>query len=621
MPGNDLINDVSVPGGAANPLDGFYRFDGSARAFWSRFLELARDQAQAAAAYLFLKTNRGDEAAWKAHGRAPESGAAGLPRLAEPLDTVLERAAQPEPQLESSAGRRPTTIAVFALDTGAGPRTSPARLVLVYPETDIDTVRPLLGKVALLADRPAIFQQARTLRQAWEERETLTRVLDLMLLLNREERFLPSALTTCNELVDRIRAERVSLGWHHNSQVRLQAMSHAEKFEHKMELVRLMELAMEETVDQDEVVAWPLAESSPLVDRDHAQYAGESGVRYLCSVPLRARGEVQAVLFFERSDAPFSADEQLRMELYADQLGPVLADRREQDRWWGGRFYHGLRRRAAKLVGVRHTGWKLAGGLAAIALGVLLFGHMDYRLEAPFTLKSGNVRFVTAPFDGYLDKVMVEVGDRVEKSDLLCRFDTQELLLDKAETGADYTKLVRDMERRRAEGELAEMRIMQAQAEQVKARLERIDYRLEQAAVEAAFTGVVVSGDLREQEGSRFQTGDELFRLARLDTLFAEAQLEEAAIDELPAGTTGYLRFKSRPAQTFPITVQRVEPVAQTEEAGNVFAVRLHLPDGRPAWWRPGMSGVAHLDAGERNILWILTHRTMDYLRMNVFWW
>jgi len=36
-------------------------------------------------------------------------------------------------------------------------------------------------------------------------------------------------------------------------------------------------------------------------------------------------------------------------------------------------------------------------------------------------------------------------------------------------------------------------------------------------------------------------------------------------------------------------------------------------------WWRPGMSGVAKLDAGTRTPLWIATHRTLDYLRLR--WW
>lgn len=37
-------------------------------------------------------------------------------------------------------------------------------------------------------------------------------------------------------------------------------------------------------------------------------------------------------------------------------------------------------------------------------------------------------------------------------------------------------------------------------------------------------------------------------------------------------------------------------------------------------WIRPGMSGVVKIDAGKRSILWILTHKVVDFLRL-YFWW
>jgi len=193
--------------------------------------------------------------------------------------------------------------------------------------------------------------------------------------------------------------------------------------------------------------------------------------------------------------------------------------------------------------------------------------------------------------------------------------------LEKAVTQSDHLRLVREAERRRAENELAEMRIIQAQADQVEAELDRINYRLNQATITAPFRAVVVEGDLKEQVGSRFSTGEELYRLARLDELYAQVRVSEADIDEITEGMAGSLIFKSRPDMRFPFRVHRVEPVAQTEEPGNIFVVRGRLEYGDEDWFRPGMSGIAKLDAGERSILWILSHRTVDYLRLHVFWW
>ena len=37
-------------------------------------------------------------------------------------------------------------------------------------------------------------------------------------------------------------------------------------------------------------------------------------------------------------------------------------------------------------------------------------------------------------------------------------------------------------------------------------------------------------------------------------------------------------------------------------------------------WWRPGMTGLARIDVGQRSIAWILTHRMLDNLRL-LLWW
>ena len=80
------------------------------------------------------------------------------------------------------------------------------------------------------------------------------------------------------------------------------------------------------------------------------------------------------------------------------------------------------------------------------------------------------------------------------------------------------------------------------------------------------------------------------------------------------------MAFVSQPKLKFPIEVERIDPVAVAEEEGNVFLVRALLSEGAGEWWRPGMSGVSKINVGKRNVLWILTHRTIDFLRMFLWW-
>jgi hypothetical protein len=97
-------------------------------------------------------------------------------------------------------------------------------------------------------------------------------------------------------------------------------------------------------------------------------------------------------------------------------------------------------------------------------------------------------------------------------------------------------------------------------------------------------------------------------------------KVDERDIHEIKQNDTGEIAFVSRPDLKFPIIVQRIDPVAAAEEEGNMFPVRAVFPEDIGGWWRPGMSGVAKINVGKRNVLWILTHRTIDFLRIFLWW-
>ena len=140
------------------------------------------------------------------------------------------------------------------------------------------------------------------------------------------------------------------------------------------------------------------------------------------------------------------------------------------------------------------------------------------------------------------------------------------------------------------------------------------------AEVKAPFAGIVVEGDLEELLGAPVKKGDVLFKVALLEKMYAELKIDERDVHEVVEEASGEISFVSRPNLEFPIVVERVDPVAVTEEEGNVFLVRGVFSGEIAQWWRPGMSGVAKINVGKRNILWILTHRTIDFLRI-LLWW
>ena len=125
---------------------------------------------------------------------------------------------------------------------------------------------------------------------------------------------------------------------------------------------------------------------------------------------------------------------------------------------------------------------------------------------------------------------------------------------------------------------------------------------------------------MKELLGAPVKKGDVLFKVARIEKMYAELKVNERDVHEVKADAKGEISLVTRPDLKFPIAVERIDPVAVTEEGENVFLVRVAFPEGVSPWWRPGMSGVAKIDVQKRNVLWIFTHRTVDFLRM-FFWW
>jgi hypothetical protein len=254
-------------------------------------------------------------------------------------------------------------------------------------------------------------------------------------------------------------------------------------------------------------------------------------------------------------------------------------------------------------------------------LAILILGHLPYRVKAPFLLRSEQVVYVTAPFDGFLSEAPARPGDVLGPDDILARFDIRELLLEEALAQADQTRHLREAERARSRNELAELRIAEALAAQSAARLEQVRQRLARSVLKPGFAATVAEGDQRQRIGAPVRAGDVLYQVARLDRMAVEVQVDERDIHQVRVGARVRIAFESRPSETFELRVDRIEPSARSTSRGGVFTVRCVFSEDVPEWWRPGMGGVAKIETRWRSILWILTHRTMDYLRLNWWWW
>ncbi|HEY1172065.1 MAG TPA: HlyD family efflux transporter periplasmic adaptor subunit [Verrucomicrobiae bacterium] len=617
------INPAPAPSTFADEAAKLRQFSGTPQEFWPAYLKLCGEMGGAARAVLIRKDST--DGRWKqlSEWSLPEASAAGLALFRNALLSMADEcgaAGVSKRVLAADAKPGPTFPAGVAVRLVLASAQDVCLVALFLPNVSVAELDSVAMRLQLVADIPKSYQELGQTRQSRADAEKLAIVLDTLAEVNAQTRYTAAALALCNSLASRLQCQRVSLGWFENGFIKLQAISRTERFDPKMEAVVAIEKTMEEALDQDDEILWPSPEHYALVNRDHSAFAKENGSSAVCSIPLRQAGKVAGVLTLERAEGEFALTELQQLRLVADQVVNRLADLKRRDRWMGARLAEDVREKLAGFMGPEHTWMKATGIAIALVLVILFLVRPNYRVEANYILRSEEVRYVAAPFNGYLEDVLVRPGDTVKAGQVILRLNRDDLLLEEASAAAEMSRYHRESEKARAGGQLAEMRVALSQYEEAKARLSLVKYRLARSEIKAPFDAVVVEGDLRNRLGAPVELGEAMFRLARTDKLYVEAEVNERDVHEILNKETGEIAFVSQPHKRFPIKVERLEPAATPKDGKNVFLVRCQFEGAPEEWWRPGMSGVCKLNVGNRSLMWIITHRTVDFLRM-WFWW
>lgn len=444
--------------------------------------------------------------------------------------------------------------------------------------------------------------------------------------------FRGACMNLVNELATTLQAQRVSLGWVRGSSVRLIAMNDVDHVKRHTREAGLLEMAMAECLDQEQPLVWPVPEDAEPLLTQAVTYShrklleGRADVRVL-SVPVRAGEDVVGVLTVERTEQAFDPALVQRLQLTADVVGPQLRDRYQSDRWLIGHAWQSLRRLAAYLVGPKHVGWKLATLVMLAVLTYGLVGTWPYRISAPFRLEAHDRRVASAVYEGRLDRVHVQPGDIVKAGQLLAELDASTWRSYLAEANAELRAAQIQRDRASLENKQPEAAQAAASIEQIQARIALLHERIESTAIRSPIDGVVLAGYWHDKIGSMVEQGRAMFEIAPLEQLTAVVRVNEIDVNQITALSdqtlqpqiTGELATRAEPRITFRIVSDRLVPSARPDDGANVFELWCTLEDPAP-WLRPGMEGTARLDVGRRPIVWILTHRIVDTLRLWLWW-
>lgn len=455
------------------------------------------------------------------------------------------------------------------------------------------------------------------------DRQNLITVLEMAALSLEHKRFQVAATALATELAMRMNCTRATIGFLHGERIYIQAMSHSARIDTRTNLARGIAAAMEEAIDQDTVIAYPVSQDkSVIITRAHEELVQQQGNGAICTVPLVDDGTIIGALTLERDgDQPFDIQTIELFRQIAAMVGPALELKRRDDRWLLGKAGESLRLTLAKLLGPRHIVMKLAT-TASIALVVFLaLVDGQYRVTADAALEGQVQRAVVAPIDGYINSSDIRAGDIVKTGQLMGELDDKDLKLEYEKLTSERNQHIREQRSAMAAHERAEASILSAQIEQSNAQLRLVEEQLERLHIVSPFDGVVVSGDLSQSLGSPVARGDVLFEVAPLDAYRLILKVNENDVRTIDVGQTGKLRLSSIPGETLPISIAKITPVAEASEGSNYFRVEARL-HSEPAQLRPGMEGVAKIEIGERKLAWIWTHKLVDWMRLWAWtWW
>lgn len=451
--------------------------------------------------------------------------------------------------------------------------------------------------------------------------ERLSIASDLVATAVQEYQFGASALAVVNELAARLECDRVSLGCEKSGCIEVKAISDTAKFDRKANLVRHISDAMDEVLDLDAVIVYPVADEEALGLLAHAELATELRDVAVCSVPLIDGGEVVGVITLERTHGVcFSAEEVSLCETTGLLLGPILWLKLQNERSAFQRLREGFSRGAQALFGPRHSGVKLIALVVVLIIVFFSLYQTDYRVSSKAVVEGALQRAVAAPFDGYIAEGQVRAGDTVKKGQVLSRLDDRDLKLDQVRWASERAQSERRFRQALAQQDRTAMTIAQAQINQAQAQLSLAEEKLARATLTAPFDGIVVSGDLRQLLGSPVEQGRVLFEIAPLDTYRVILNVDERDISQIEVGQAGSLALSGIPYNVMHFAVKQVTPVSTSEDGTNYFRVEAQI-EGPADRLRPGMEGVGKVSVGERKLIWIFTHSLVDWFRLWSWKW
>jgi RND family efflux transporter MFP subunit len=225
---------------------------------------------------------------------------------------------------------------------------------------------------------------------------------------------------------------------------------------------------------------------------------------------------------------------------------------------------------------------------------------------------------VTAPQDGYLERILIKPGALVKKGDALAQLKEDELRLEYNKYLSQKQQAQQEYDNALASANRSQAAIAAEKINQANAQLALSEQKWVHSRLVAPEDGIITSDDISHTQGAPVKQGQLLFEVSANQHYTLHLWVNEQDITRIIPEQTGILKLSSLPNQSFSFRVARITPLSEIKDARNCFRVEATLQEQSPLL-RPGMTGAGKVAVGREFLVWILFHDVIDWLRMQLW--
>ena len=226
----------------------------------------------------------------------------------------------------------------------------------------------------------------------------------------------------------------------------------------------------------------------------------------------------------------------------------------------------------------------------------LAYQEVSRQIELSTTLQGYEEMNISPSLTGIIEKIYVEVGDRVRKGDTLVRMDQNQLNT----TRLAYANL--QIEMNRVEMLLESEAISQQTYDQTKLSFdqtaESLRFLEENTFVLAQYDGVISAKSY--EDGELYAGAQPILRLTQINELKAYVNVPETYFPLVKKGMKVNVYSDIYPDKVFPAAIEIVYPTI--DPASHTFTLKLRIPNSSELI-RPGMYVSTVLDLGRTEAL------------------